>query len=266
MHTELSADNPHGYNRYGFAWQHIPAGSAAHLDFGCYDGAFLASLRSKGIARLVGVDISANAVRQAHERFADIEVIHISKTVPLPFGDSAFTSITILDVIEHLDEQDALLDELNRVLQDSGILVVTVPGQYLFSFLDAGNLKFRFPRIHRWYYCRKHSKADYEYRYAANPDGLVGDISAKKRWHQHFSQAQLETLLNRSGFTVVDFDGTGFFMRVIKNVQFLLGRFKPLQSFSRRLEVLDARFFESANLFCIARKQRRDSQDHVCKL
>jgi len=257
MHTELSADNPFGYNRYGFAWQHIPQGGAAHLDFGCYDGTFLASLKNKGIARLVGVDISADAVRQAHERFADIEVIHISKTVPLPFGDRAFTSITILDVIEHLDEQSPLLDELNRVLQDNGILVVTVPGQHLFSFLDAGNLKFRFPRIHRWYYCRKHSQAEYEDRYVSNPDGLVGDISAKKRWHQHFSPAQLETLLNRSGFTVIDFDGTGFFIRVTKNVQFLLGWFKPLQSFFRKLEVLDARLFGSANLFCVARKGRR---------
>jgi hypothetical protein len=91
----------------------------------------------------------------------------------------------------------------------------------------------------------------------SNPDGLVGDISARKRWHQHFSPAQLETLLNRSGFTVIDFDGTGFFIRAIKSVQFLLGWFKPLQSFSRRLEVLDARLFESANLFCAARKGRR---------
>jgi SAM-dependent methyltransferase len=134
MRTKLSADNPHGHNRYGFAWHHIPQGGAAHLDFGCYDGAFLATLKSKGITRLVGVDISADAVRQVHERFADIEVIRISKTVPLPFGKGAFTSITILDVIEHVDEQRALLDELNRVLQDNGILVVTAPGRHLFPF------------------------------------------------------------------------------------------------------------------------------------
>jgi SAM-dependent methyltransferase len=265
MRTKLSADNPHGHNRYGFAWHHIPQGGAAHLDFGCYDGVFLATLKSKGVTRLVGVDISADAVRQAHERFADIEVIRISKTVSLPFGKGAFTSITILDVIEHVDEQLALLDELNRVLQDNGILVVTVPGRHLFSFLDAGNLKFRFPRVHRWYYRRKHTEAQYEYRYVSNPDGLVGDISVKKRWHQHFSAAQLKTLLDDSGFNVVEFDGTGFFIRAIKNVEFLLGPvlsrvegwFKPLQSFFRKLEVLDARLFESANLFCVARKRPR---------
>ena len=256
MNTRITSDNPYGYNRYGFAWQHI-RGGAAHLDFGCYDGTFLAGLKSKGIARLVGVDVSADAVRQAHERFADIEIVHISQTVPLPFEDGAFTSVSVLDVIEHVDEQNALLDELNRVLRGNGILVITAPGQHFFSFLDAGNLKFRFPRIHRWYYCLKHSKAEYELRYISNPDGLIGDISEKKRWHEHFSRTQLEELLNSSGFTVVDFDGAGFFSRVIKNVEFLLGWFKPLRVLFKKLEVFDSRLFESANLFCLAQKRQQ---------
>ena len=253
MHTRLTPDNPQGYNRYGFAWQNVPRGGAAHLDFGCYDGAFIATLKSKGITRLVGVDISREAVRKAGERFPDMQIMHISKTVPLPFKDGEFTSITILDVIEHIDKQFALLGELNRVLNDGGTLVVTVPGQHLFSFLDIGNLKFRFPRLHRWYYCRKHSKAEYEYRYVSNPDGLVGDISIHKRWHEHFSRIKLKKLLDSCGFTVIEFDGTGLFSRVINNVSFLFGGFKPLQYLAKKLEVLDAKLFESANLFCIAR-------------
>jgi len=257
MHTKISPENPHGYDRYGFAWHNVPQGGTAHLDFGCYDGAFLATLESKGIGRLVGVDICQDAIRKARERFADIEVIHICKTAPLPFEDGTFTSITLLDVIEHVHEQIALLDELKRILKDNGILVVTVPGRHLFSFLDTGNLKFRFPGLHRWYYCRKHSKAEYEYRYVSNPDGLVGDVCAKKSWHEHFSRAGLDKLLRRGGFTVVEFDGTGLFSRVIKNVRFLLAPLKLLQPFLKKIEVLDAKYFESANLFCVARKQRR---------
>lgn len=261
MHTKIAPENPHGYNRYGFAWQNVPYGGAAHLDFGCYDGRFLATLKGRGIARLVGVDICTDAVRQARERFPDIEIIQISETVPLPFENGAFTSISVLDVIEHVDEQSALLGELNRVLQDSGILVITVPGQHLFSFLDAGNLKFRFPRIHRWYYCRKHSRAEYEYRYVSNPDGLIGDISANKCWHEHFSRMKLKRLLNTSGFTAVDFDGTGFFIRVINYAALSLGRFRPLQPLFRKLKNCDARFFESANLFCVARKSKVTVKD-----
>jgi len=258
MHTKITPENPHGYDRYGFAWQNVPQGGTAHLDFGCYDGAFLATLASKGLGRLVGVDICQDAVHKAHERFGDLEVIHISKTVPLPFGEAEFTSITVLDVIEHVDEQRALLDELNRVLKDNGILIVTVPGRHLFSFLDTGNFKFRFPRLHQWYYCRRHSKAEYEYRYVSNPDGLIGDVCAGKGWHEHFSRAELEKLLENCRFAVVEFDGTGLFSRVIKNLSFLLGGLKPLQAFLKKIEILDARFFESTNLFCVARKQQRN--------
>ena len=259
MHTRLTPDNPHGYNRYGFAWQNVPPGGTTHLDFGCSDGMFLATLRSKEIARLVGVDISREAVRKAGERFPDMQIMHISKMVPLPFRNGEFTSVTVLDVIEHVGNQLALLRELNRVLKDDGTLIVTVPGQHLFSFLDMGNLKFCFPRLHRWYYCRKHSEAEYEYRYVSNPDGLIGDISAQKRWHEHFSQAKLEKLLNSCGFTIIGFDGTGLFSRVIKNIGFLFGWFKPLQYLVEKVGALDAKFFESANLFCVARKQQKSN-------
>jgi SAM-dependent methyltransferase len=256
MHTRLSPDNPHGYNRYGFAWQNVPKGVKAHLDFGCFDGAFLSTLKGKAVARLVGVDISQEAVQKASQQFPDIQVVHISGTVPLPFNDGEFTSITLLDVIEHVNEQTALLSELNRVLKDDGILVVTVPGQHLFSFLDIGNLKFRFPGLHRWYYCRKHSEAEYEYRYISNPDGLAGDVSAKKSWHEHFSRTKLDKLLGDGGFAVVESDGAGLFTRVIKIVGFLFSRFKLLRHLVEKLERLDAKLFESANLFCLARKQR----------
>jgi SAM-dependent methyltransferase len=255
MNTRIAPDNPHGYNRYGFAWQNVPRGGEAHLDFGCYDGAFLETLQSKGIGRLVGVDVSQDAIRKARERSGGLEIIHITQGQPLPFEDGVFASITVLDVIEHVAEQSILLDELNRVLKRDGTLIVAVPGQHTFSFMDTGNLKFRFPRLHRWYYCRRHSRAEYEYRYVSNPDGLVGDVSAKKRWHEHFSRAKLEGLLNKSGFDVVAFDGAGFFNRIIRDIRFLCRWLRPLEALLGRIAVLDAKLFRSSNLFCVARKQ-----------
>lgn len=254
MHTKLTPDNPHGYNRYGFAWQSVPGRGTAHLDFGCYDGAFLATLKSKGIARLIGADISQDAVQKARERYPDVEIVHISRIVPLPFENGAFASVTLLDVLEHVNEQEALLCELNRVLRKDGTLIVTVPGQHIFSFLDVGNLKFRFPTLHKWYYCVRHSKADYEYRYILNPNGLVGDVSARKHWHEHFSRRRLCRLLEGCAFEVIEFDGTGFFTRILKVIQLLSQPIRPLRSLLRWFESLDARFFESANLFCVAKK------------
>jgi SAM-dependent methyltransferase len=257
VRTKITADNPYGHDRYGFAWEHVPAGGTAHLDFGCGDGRFLAALTGKGIERRVGVDVSRDRVVQAMEHASGLEIVHIHQTVPLPFAEKAFSSISLLDVLEHVDEQGPLLNELNRILQDEGILIVTVPGRHVFSFLDMGNLKFRFPRLHHWYYCRRYSHDAYERRYTADPDGLVGDVSAKKRWHEHFSRDKLEHLLNRNGFPVVAFDGAGFFMRILKMAEMSLGRLGPLRSVVRKVMARDARRFESANVFCVARKRHR---------
>ena len=151
-------------------------------------------------------------------------------------------------------DQVGVLRELGRVLTDDGVLIVTVPGRHLFSFLDLGNLKFRFPRLHRWQYCRKHSAAEYEQRYASNPDGLVGDVSAQKRWHEHFSKRQLGSLLGEAGFVAAEFDGAGFFYRLLKTLGYVVRPIGPLSRCLRRLERLDCKAFESVHLFCLGRK------------
>ena len=261
MRTTISPSNPHHHSRYGFAWEKIPAGGAAHLDFGCGDGAFLNSLRSKKIGRLVGVDISRNAVEEAAARFPDIDVRRIPRATPLPFENGEFSSVSLLDVVEHIFEQAALLKEVRRALAEDGTLVVTVPGKHLFSFLDMGNLKFRFPELHRWYYCRTHSVEEYDRRYVSNPEGLVGDVSAKKRWHEHFSRAGLERLLGESGFRMMGFDGAGLFARPISVVGRVLGRIRLLRPLLRRVTLWDARRFSSTHLFCVVRKAHVSQRD-----
>jgi SAM-dependent methyltransferase len=257
MHTKISPDNPYQYNRWCFAWEYTPSHTSAHLDFGCNKGEFLNSLKDKNIGRLVGVDVYQEAVKQGQLLFPELEIIKIQKASRLPFEDGAFDSITVLDVLEHVYEQAELLAELNRVIKDKGILVVTVPGRHLFSFLDMGNLKFRFPRLHRWYYRLKHTQEEYEYRYVFNPNGLIGDISSSKRWHEHFSRAKLQKLLTQAGFDVIDFDGTGFFSRVIGNLGYSLKRLKPVHRALAELQSFDNRMFESTNLFCAAEKCQR---------
>jgi SAM-dependent methyltransferase len=255
MKTNITSDNPHGYDRYGFAWQNIGPGGKAHLDFGCDDGQFLSSLASKKTGKLVGVDIDRESVEKARENFEGGEFVHLEETVPLPFADAYFSSITILDVFEHVMEQQALLKELNRVLSEDGKLIITVPGKHFFSFLDVGNFKFVFPQIHRWYYCRKHASEEYERRYVANPDKLVGDISAEKRWHEHFSRRKLGKLLSDAGFAVEKFDGTGFFSRLIIVISIGFSKIWRRQNLIKRIHHWDAKRFASTNLFCLAKKK-----------
>lgn len=211
MHTKISPENPYEYDRLCFAWEHVQQGETAHLDFGCSYGTFLNKLKNKNIERMVGVDISEKVIKKGQQFFSGFDLIKINNASKLPFDDHSFNSITILDVLEHVYEQKELLAELNRVLKIGGKLIVTVPGKYFFSFLDMGNYKFQFPKLHRWFYCLSHSREEYKSRYMSDTDGLIGDISVKKRWHEHFSKEKLRKLLEEASFNVIEFDGTGFF-------------------------------------------------------
>ncbi len=254
MDTKITDKNPFGYSRYGFAWEHIPQAGGAHLDFGCNDGAFLELLKSKDLQQLAGADMSEDAVTKAKQQLPDSDIRHIHQTAPLPFEEAQFASITLLDVLEHVYEQKELLDELSRVLKDDGILIVTVPEKHLFSFFDMGNFKFLFPKLHRWYICRKYSEQEYLHRYVSNSEGFIGDISAKKGWHEHFSRSGLAKLLGDSGFTVETFDGSGFFRRIITIINYFFKWCKLLQPFMKWVKALDARLFKSTNLFSVSRK------------
>lgn len=256
MRTVLSPDNPLGYSRSGYAWEKVPAAGQAHLDFGCHQGEFLAKLAIKGPRRLVGVDVSREAIEAGRSKRPEIEFMHIANAAELPFADATFDSISMLDVIEHIAEQKRVLDELHRVLKPQGVLIVTVPGQYVFSFADVGNLKFRFPRLHRWVYCLAHSRAQYEARYAANPDGLVGDVGADKGWHEHFTREGLAGLMGRSGFEVLEFDGSGCLRRLVHLLTLPVYRVGAVQKCLAPLYHVDAKMFSSMNLFCVAAKSK----------
>jgi len=255
MRTSSSTLNPFGASRHGYALERVrAAGSRAHLDIGCYDGAFLQALAPLGVETLCGVDVNEDALSEGRPRFPALELTHVPDTRALPFADETFDSVSLLDVLEHMadDDQGVLLAEVRRVLRPGGIFVVTVPGRHVFSALDLGNLKFRFPRLHRVWYTRRHGADAYRYRYVDNPFGLVGDVSGEKRWHEHFSADRLGALLAGAGFEVVDVDGSGLFMRPLR-----IGRLLspgPVRRGFDRLLTRDAGRFASANLFVTARR------------
>ncbi|WP_109832825.1 class I SAM-dependent methyltransferase [Reichenbachiella versicolor] len=49
---------------------------------------------------------------------------------PLPFESSSFDTVILTDVLEHIFEPRALLAELNRILNDQGVVIISVPFYY----------------------------------------------------------------------------------------------------------------------------------------
>jgi SAM-dependent methyltransferase len=97
-------------------------GEVRILDVGCGTGTNLGELSRLG--RVEGVDAEPAAVEFCRSRGWSVG---LSTGVELPFEDGSFEVVTLLDVIEHVDEDRALLAEARRVLTPNGIVLITVP-------------------------------------------------------------------------------------------------------------------------------------------
>lgn len=98
------------------------------LDVGCGTGANLEMLSEFGEPS--GVDVSAEAVSYCHER--GFPHVNHGAAESLPFEKESFDLVTALDVVEHLDDDVAVLKEMNRVLRPEGKILLFVPA---FMFL-----------------------------------------------------------------------------------------------------------------------------------
>jgi SAM-dependent methyltransferase len=72
-----------------------------------------------------GVDIDEEAIGYCRER--GLTEVRLGSAETLPFQDGSFDLVTALDVVEHLDDDEAALREMRRVLRPGGNLLLTVP-------------------------------------------------------------------------------------------------------------------------------------------
>lgn len=109
---------------------HLPCD--AFLDAGCGDGRYLAAVaHSDGRpARIVGTDISERILETARAAAAPVEPELVRANVEaLPFADASFDVVLCAQVVEHLLDPQAGLEELARVLRPDGVLVLTTDNE-----------------------------------------------------------------------------------------------------------------------------------------
>lgn len=107
------------------AW---PAGTRI-LDLGCGTGGNLAMLSQFG--EVLGAERDAQAAQLAKARGV-APVVRASLPDALPLAAGEFQCITLLDVLEHIDDDRATLAAVHRLLAANGQVLLTVPA---FPFL-----------------------------------------------------------------------------------------------------------------------------------
>lgn len=91
------------------------------LDIGCNDGALVKRLSACGCdAR--GIDINKEVLKKVKD-----DRLQIMSATKLEFSDNTFHKVCAFEVLEHIDDTEKVLSEINRVLKPGSSFVCSFP-------------------------------------------------------------------------------------------------------------------------------------------
>jgi ubiquinone/menaquinone biosynthesis C-methylase UbiE len=106
------------------------------LDAGCGEGILTDILaRRMPDLKITGVDNRPGAIHYAQTHFPDAGHFRVGSVLDLPFPDRSFDLVLCSEVLEHLPDPMAALQELIRV--SAGHVLITVPREPAFRVLNA---------------------------------------------------------------------------------------------------------------------------------
>jgi SAM-dependent methyltransferase len=112
------------------------------LEIGCAQGYWVNLYLRQRVRSVAGIDVDHEDVERAqdfarrHPADGVMPRFLIGSAEALPLPDASYSLVYLMDVIEHVSSPVHAAAEAQRVLAPEGRLVVTVPGDWLFNFLD----------------------------------------------------------------------------------------------------------------------------------
>ena len=96
------------------------------LDAGCGEGVVLASIRSEVQVGCYGLDLDYDRVHFAGKEMASNNFVN-GDAQRLPFSDSSFDLVLLLEVLEHVGHPERVLEEVHRV--SGKYILLSVPNE-----------------------------------------------------------------------------------------------------------------------------------------
>lgn len=117
--------------------RHVASEAPVLLDVGCSSGHLLGELASAFPgAQLIGADFIPEVLRRIAPSMPGVPLVQFDlRHCPLP--DASVDAVTCLNVLEHIDDDEAALRHIKRILKPGGIAHVEVPaGPGLYDIYD----------------------------------------------------------------------------------------------------------------------------------
>ena len=131
------------------------------LDIGCSKGYDARYFYNKGFKKILGCDISEEALKMAKQRNLDVIILDAAKGGLSAFEDNKFDFVVMSELIEHIVRSEDILKEAARIAK-KGVLVSTPNVAYIRS--RAALLFGRFPKqwaVAPWEHLRYWSAIDF---------------------------------------------------------------------------------------------------------
>jgi SAM-dependent methyltransferase len=120
------------WHRYHYACRY--AKGMRVVDVACGEG-YGSALLAQHATGVIGVDVSAEAVAHARRTYAEVPGLAFEQAscTALPLADSSVDLLVSFETLEHIQEQEAFVDEIARVLAPGGTLLMSCPNKAEYS-------------------------------------------------------------------------------------------------------------------------------------
>ncbi|MBN1274071.1 MAG: class I SAM-dependent methyltransferase [Candidatus Aminicenantes bacterium] len=123
------------------------------LDLGCSDGLFLEMVREMGGIDFVGVELADEGAQRAAELLGKEKVFHGKVEEYTGRAERTFSLVTMLDLIEHVEDLDFFMASVLGLLRRKGTLVITTPNwRCLYARLFGSRWPYFIPPEHLLYF------------------------------------------------------------------------------------------------------------------
>jgi len=141
--------------KWAFAW--LPV-SHVIADIGSSATPLCWYLRGKSNLAVV-IDKDRQSLEELTSLQVDVVAINAAAE-HIPLANESVDTVLLLDVLEHVNNEQRVIDEVWRILRPDGTLILSVPHKGLFRWLDPQNLSARLRRTSRQNHHHHYSESE----------------------------------------------------------------------------------------------------------